>query len=314
MDIPLELPLFVESESGGVLGPSGHLVPPLGESSFEDIYAFYREKICELQEAGVKHLLVNRQASLADMRAALLAARTTNLPVFVCIELNLNGQTVTGGRFLPLLITLQAMGADAVGLCGVPDEELLSELHAAIPHASIPLIFTADASSTLAPEQYAESVRPFLDEGIRVICPGQHTQQEHIEALKKIIKNYGSPEFSEEPDCYAAAIETEAFFLGDDIRFSEPIRCSSSLGEDLIDLDDEQVSAALVDVIGIDDAMLLSESSSMTKLPIAVRADSPTVLEAALRYFQGRLIIDSRSPIEPDVLEPLASKYGAIIY
>ena len=52
----------------------------------------------------------------------------------------------------------------------------------------------------------------------------------------------------------------------------------------------------------------------MTKLPIAVHADSSTVLEAALRYFQGRLIIDSGSLVEPEVLEPLAAKYGAILY
>ena len=52
----------------------------------------------------------------------------------------------------------------------------------------------------------------------------------------------------------------------------------------------------------------------MSKLPIAVRAESATVLDAALRYFQGRLIIDSNSCIEREVLEPLAAKYGAIVY
>jgi 5-methyltetrahydrofolate--homocysteine methyltransferase len=52
----------------------------------------------------------------------------------------------------------------------------------------------------------------------------------------------------------------------------------------------------------------------MTKLPVAVCAENPSVLEAALRYFQGRLIVDSRSAIEPEVLEPLTAKYGAILY
>lgn len=317
MDFPFELPLLV-GETGtpsyGTLGPSGLLVPPLGENSFEEIYAAYREKVCELDKKGIDFLLLNRQTSLADMRAALLAARSTDLPVFVCISLDQNGQTETGGEFLPLLITLQAMGADAVGLCGMPDESMLACIQKAVPHAAVPLILEASANPAHSPEQYAEAIRPFLDAGVRIVCAERDTDPACLRALKEVLKKYGSPEIPEEPDCYAAAIEREAFFLGDDIEFSEPVRCSSSLGDDLIDLDDEQVSAALVDIASIDDAELLGKSSSMTKLPVAVRADNPTVLEAALRYFQGRLIIDSRCPIEREVLEPLAAKYGAIIY
>ena len=52
----------------------------------------------------------------------------------------------------------------------------------------------------------------------------------------------------------------------------------------------------------------------MTRLPIAVHCDSAPVLDAALRYFQGRLIVDSECQIEDEVLEPLAAKYGAILY
>jgi 5-methyltetrahydrofolate--homocysteine methyltransferase len=96
--------------------------------------------------------------------------------------------------------------------------------------------------------------------------------------------------------------------------FSEPIVCTSGLGDDLIDLDDERVNTALVDIGSLDDAMLLCESSSMTRLPIAVHCDNLTVLDAALRYFQGRLIIDSDCLIEKELIEPLAAKYGAIIY
>ncbi|HEX3017666.1 MAG TPA: homocysteine S-methyltransferase family protein [Caproicibacter sp.] len=299
---------------GGVLGPTGFLVPPLGESDFEDIYAAYREQVSALDEVGADFLLLNRQTSLADMRAALLAARSTNLPVFACLALDENGMTKAGTQFLPALITLQAMGADAVGICGVPDEKMLSEIHGAVPHASVPLIVIADSKPGQTPEEYAETVQPLLDAGVRIVGCGQNTTAEHLKQLKDNMKKYGSPEIPEEPDCYAAAIEREAFFLGDDIIFSKPIRCSSSLSDDLIDLDDEQVSAALVDITSIDDAALLGQSSSMTKLSAAVRADSPTVLEAALRYFQGRLIIDSGSPIEREVLEPLAAKYGAIIY
>ena len=63
-----------------------------------------------------------------------------------------------------------------------------------------------------------------------------------------------------------------------------------------------------------DDAQLLAKDAAMTRQPIAVQTDSLPVLEAALRYFPGRLIIDSDCALEEDVLSPLAAKYGAILY
>jgi 5-methyltetrahydrofolate--homocysteine methyltransferase len=115
-------------------------------------------------------------------------------------------------------------------------------------------------------------------------------------------------------DNYAAATETEAFFLGSDITFSEPIECSVYLGDDLIDLNDEQVNAALVELNTLDDVMLLAQYGSMSPLPLAVHTDSRTILEAALRYVQGRLIIDSNCQIDFELIERTAAKYGAIVY
>ena len=90
--------------------------------------------------------------------------------------------------------------------------------------------------------------------------------------------------------------------------------CTSHLADDLIDLEDDRCNTALVEVESLDDALLLAENSGMTRLPIAVHCDSAPVLDAALRYFQGRLIVDSECQIEDEVLEPLAAKYGAILY
>ena len=157
-------------------------------------------------------------------------------------------------------------------------------------------------------------MEPFLRSGTALVGAGYGAGPAHIAALREAMKKSGPPEFPEKPDCYAAATEQEAFFLGDDIAFSEPIRCSSLLEDNLIHLEDEGVSAALVEITSVTDAVMLARSGSIAKLPVAVRADNATVLEAALRYFQGRLIVNSRCMIERDTLEPLAKKYGAVIY
>lgn len=318
LDLNTRLVLAARSAAGGVpvggaVGSSGLFVPPCGETEFDDIYSVYREQVRCLWEAGVDFLYLERQNSLADMRAAVLAARSTNLPVFACLEVDASGHSVTGGSFLPALLTLQAMGADAVGLAGTDLQNMTEILRDALPCASVPLFAVPDAENEIAPELYAQSVTPLCKIGVRMIAAGESAGPEHLRALAELLKGFGAPEIPEEPDNYAAATENEAFFLGDNIEFSEPILCTSTLEDDLIDLDDEQISAALVEVNCMDDAVLLGNSSHMTKLPVAVHAAGATVLEAALRYFQGRLMIDSRSPVERGTLEHLAAKYGAII-
>ena len=64
----------------------------------------------------------------------------------------------------------------------------------------------------------------------------------------------------------------------------------------------------------IDDALLLAEHGTLARIPLAVWSDSLPVLEAALRYYQGRLLIDSSSPLGEKVLGPIAEKYGGILY
>ncbi|MVB11284.1 Homocysteine S-methyltransferase [Caprobacter fermentans] len=298
---------------GGAIGPSGLFVPPHGESDFDDIFDGYREQIRALDEGGADFLLLEGFHALSDLRAALLAARTTGLPVIALMSVDSDGNTMTGGSLLPGLITLQSMGADAVGLCCTAEPDLAEQFGRARQHAAVPFAVRLEAAG-LSPRQLAEAAVSFLDAGVGFLGTGTGAEPEHLKALAEILKDSSPPMLPEEPDCDAAAIEQEAFFLGDDIILSEPIRCTSSLEDDLIDLDDEQVTAALVEITGMDDAVLLGTVGGMTRLPIAVHADTPTVLDAALRYFQGRLIVDSDCQIEREILEPLAAKYGAIIY
>jgi len=310
---------------GGSVCPTGLFLPPLGEADFDDIYDIYREQMRALNKAGVDFIVIETQTSLADMRAAVLAARATRLPIFVTITVDENGRTLTGGSLLPAVITLQAMGVDAIGLnCSFGPKLMLPLIEEVMAHASVPIIAKPNAGVPLgntpssaaysSPEEFADGMRKLMEAGAQIVGGCCGATPAHLKALADVVKEFSPLAVPKEPDCYAAAIEREAFFLGDNIVFSEPIECSSSLDDDLIDLDDEQVSAALVEINSLDDVQLLCENSAMTRLPIAVHCDSLTVLDAALRYFQGRLIVDCDCQIETELIEPLAAKYGAIIY
>lgn len=305
---------------GGCIGPSGLFLSPLGEDGFDSIYEVYREQIRALSKAGADFLMIEDQCSLADMRAAVLAARTSNLPVFAALSVDSSGHTLTGCTLLSAVITLQAMGVEAVGLSGSSPEAMKGPLREAYPHACVPLIARPDAGD-LTPEAFGEIVLELTRCGAAIVGGGGSASPEHIAAAARQLPS--SPigflpnpaEIPEEDtDCMAAAIEGEVFFLGHDIILSEPFPCSSRLADDMIDLEDEPVNAVLVRVESMNDALLLAVQGKMARLPIAVQCDSAPVLDAVLRYFQGRLLVDSDCELEEDELMPIVSKYGAILY
>ena len=310
---PLGLPV------GGMLGSTDRFVPPLGEEDFDDIYELYRAQVHELVKAGADFLFLSGHQCLSDLRAAMLAAKRKKLPVLATLTVDSSGKTLSGGTLLPAVIVLQAMGADAVGLEGNLHPEKMQELlEEVLPHASIPLIALPEAEDEdgvpLPPDAFAEKCSRMLDAGIPLIG-GVHLTDKQMAAVGKLDLNRPIPgDFYEDADNYAAAIESEAFFLGEDIIYSEPMDCDGGLAEDLIDIDDEIANATLVRIETPDDAQWLAKEAAMTRQPIAVQTNSLPVLEAALRYFPGRLIIDSDCELDEEVLSPLAAKYGAILY
>ena len=106
----------------------------------------------------------------------------------------------------------------------------------------------------------------------------------------------------------------QAFFLPENIELSEPVPCGYDMSDELIDLDDSSCNAIYLILKSTDDAANIALNAEMSYLPFVVHASDPTTLEAALRYYQGRLIVDGRCGIEKEKFKALTQKYGAIIY
>lgn len=309
---------------GGDVSPAGVMIEPYGDLTFDELYDIYFEQIRALKKADVDFIALETQMGLADMRAGVLAAKEAGLPVFATITVEDNGRTIMGAKFLPALITLQALGASAVGLNCSTGPEVMKELIAdAVPHARVPLIAKPNAGKPsvedptvypLSPSEFAQEMKELLAVGAQIVGGCCGSTPEHIKELAQAVENSYRELPPQEPDHFAGAIESESFFLRDDIIFSEPLECSYDMGDDLIDIEDEQVNAALVEVNSMDDAKLLIENASMTRLPIAVRIHNLDLLEYTLRNFQGRLIVDSSCDLETDEMKPVVDYYGAILY
>ena len=293
---------------GGVLAPSDPIAAEYGKNVFESAYFAHLEQITLMKDAGASFILLKNFDKLWDMRAGVLAAKSADMMVIVTMQTDDEGQSRSDTDYLAALITLQALGADAFGIDCTEGTDVLAELlHRACSHAEIPLIAAVDLSRTTA-----ETLSFLCENGASGFLNTAQTFREDVPAAVRRMKPAFDP--AAEKDSYAAAIYREAFFLPEYIEPSEPLPCDYDMADEIIDLDDETVNVIYIELHSTDDAAYLADNAVMSRLPFMIHTDDPTTLEAALRYFQGRLIVDGQCEIEKDQLQRLTDKYGAILY
>lgn len=298
----------------GCLSPLGLLPEPYGEDGggvpIKELTALYEEQAAALKKAGVDLLLAEAMPSLNEARAALLACRKTGLPVFLTLAADRQGTVLSGASLLACTITLQAMGAAAVGLHGAPPAALEGPLRHTLPHARVPLI-ARPAAGALSPLRFGEEMEAVLGAGAAV-AGGCGALPEHAAVLRGVLDRFptiAAPEISGR----AAAGEEEAFFLSEDLEPCEPLPCDSSLADALIEAEDV-CNAARVRVTEREDIPVLLEAARVCRLPLMLYADDPLVLDEALLRFPGRVLVDSLCEIETELVEEIAAHYGAIVF
>ena len=108
----------------GTVGPSGQFLSPFGPYSFDQVVESFRVQIRGLVDGGVDVINIETMADLAEMRAALIAAREiTNLPIIAQMTFAQGDRTVLGTDPVTAVTVMEALGADVVGAncSGGPD-------------------------------------------------------------------------------------------------------------------------------------------------------------------------------------------------
>ena len=111
----------------GNLGPTGELLAPLGAMEPDQATAFFSEQLVGLLDGGIDLVLVETMSDLAEVEAAVAAARDTapDLPVVVTLSFDTNLRTMMGVRPGEAVTRLGAAGVDAVGAnCGRGPQEM----------------------------------------------------------------------------------------------------------------------------------------------------------------------------------------------
>ncbi len=127
----------------GDVGPTGHLLPPVGTARLADLSAAFAEQADALAAAGADLISIETMTDLREALAAVAAARATGLAVHASMTFEVRKRgtfTIMGDALVPALRALAEAGADAVGCnCSLTSAEMVALVREAAPAVPVPL-------------------------------------------------------------------------------------------------------------------------------------------------------------------------------
>lgn len=332
----------------GDMTMTGESLEPMGDLELEELIDIYKEQAKILYEAGVDLFVVETMMSLAETRAAVLAIKETcDLPILVSMTFDEKGKTLYGNTPEGCMVVLQSLGADVVGInCSTGPEKMAEMVRQmkkyanvpilAKPNAGLPQMVDGETIYNMGPEEFASFGPVLMEAGAAVIGGCCGTTPEHIARLVETTKDIVPvPVMKEHKRVLASEralqeIDLDGQFLviGERINPTGKKALQESLRQGSMDVvcdmaeEQEEMGAHILDINmgmnGIDEkAMMLEaieEVTMTTTLPLCIDSSHVDIIEAALRHYPGRALINSIS-LEKEKFEkllPIAKKYGAM--
>lgn len=332
----------------GDITMTGRQLAPMGDLDFEELVEIYKEQITLLEAAGVDLLAVETMMSLQESRAALIAAKECSaLPVMVTMTFEADGRTLYGTTAETAAVVLDRLGADAIGancstgpkemaemirkMAAVTDKPLIGKPNAGLPQVDEngKTVFGMDST------EFADEMKLLTDAGAGIIGGCCGTTPQFISRLQQ--KQYtcvrepssGKRYLTSERKLLAFGLNDPFMVVGERINPTGKKALQASIRSGSMDMvvgfaeDQEDAGAAVLDInmgmSGIDEKEKMLEAvgelSMATSLPLCIDSSHPEVVEAALRRYPGRALINSVSleSVKIEKMLPLAQKYGAMI-
>ena len=334
----------------GSMGPTGRFIEPLGDLGFEEAYEGFREQAKALADAGADYLIIETCIDIQEMRAALLAAKeVTDLPIICQLSYSEDGRTVTGTDPESAAVILDGLGADVIGVnCSLGPEELVpvvktlaASCRAPIsvqPNAGMPFLKDGKTCFPMGPEEFGTWGPKLLAAGATYLGGCCGTTPAHIKALAESVRSLAEPvraqgrrllKLASRSRTVTIDRELPTVLIGERINPTGRKKLAAEIKEgSLLSVKKEAVNqvkagARLLDVNmgvgGIDQAAAMQravrEIAQITDAPLVIDTSDARSLEAGLRVYPGRALINSVSAEDARIRDflPLAKKYGAAI-
>lgn len=329
------------------IGPTGKLLKPLGDLDFEDAVNVFKNTVNIAVKYGVDLVLIETMNDSYETKAALLAVKEScDLPVIVSNAYGEDGKLMTGASPAAMVAMLEGMGADAVGAnCSLGPKQLINVAKELLEKASVPVILKPNAGLPksvdgktifdVGADEFSDEVKRIVESGVRVVGGCCGTTPDYIRALCEKTKNT-EPVQIKKKNITVVSSYTHTVELGDDsVLIGERINPTGKkrfkqalLDNDIAYILSEGVSqqekgAHILDVnVGlpdIDEKSVLEnavcELQSVTDLPLQIDTSDISAMEAALRRYNGKAMINSVNGKQESMhkIFPLVKKYGGAV-
>ena len=329
------------------IGPTGKLLAPMGDLDFEDAVSVFAESIRIGVKCGVDLIVIETMNDSYETKAALLAAKEScSLPVIVTNAYGADGCLLTGASPAAMVALLEGMGVDALGAnCSLGPKQLAPVAEELLRCASVPVVIKPNAGlpsvvdgSTVydvTAEDFASSLSALVKKGVRVAGGCCGTTPQYIKELTKAVAGMTPVPVTDKnitivsSYCRAVKFGEKPVLIGERINPTGKKRFKQALVERDMDyiLSEGAFQAEkgchVLDVnVGlpeIDEREMLTEAvcalQTVTDLPLQIDTASPIAMEAALRRYNGKAMVNSVNGKAESMsaVFPLVKKYGGLV-
>ncbi|SHE66840.1 homocysteine S-methyltransferase family protein [Alkalibacter saccharofermentans] len=328
------------------VGPLGKMFVPMGDLTFDLAYKAFARQMIAGEKAGCDLIIIETMTDLYEMKCAVLAAKeNTSLPVICTMTFEENGKTFMGADSKSMVALLEGMGVDALGVnCSLGPDKLIGTVEEILKHSSIPVIVQPNAgipvyrddetTYDITKEQFADAMVKMADMGVLILGGCCGTTPEYISNLIKALEGK-KPVKPAPKDIAVTCSSRKCVYLDDGVV---------SISENMIPHGNEKVTKILksgnyrklvsiareiknkgADILNINTSLEgVDEKAAMVDvvnaiqqtldIPLQIETKDVGVLEAALRTYSGKAVINSVNGTEKSMKEvfPLMKKYGGV--
>ena len=331
------------------IGPTGKLLAPMGDLSFDDAVDIFGEVVRIGAREGADLVLIETMNDSYEAKAAVLAAKENcDLPVFITCVFDGSGKMLTGGTPESVVAMLEGLGVDALGVnCSLGPAQMIPIVERLVKAAHVPVLVNPNAGLPksvdgktvydVGPEKFAGYMKQIAALGAAAVGGCCGTTPDYIRAEIAAVRPLpllppqGRAQtviasFSRTVEIGRAA---RPVIIGERINPTGKKRFKQALVDHDIDyivdqgLQQEDAGADVLDVnVGtpeIDEVALLDEVvcrlQSVLALPLQIDTSNPEAMERALRHYNGKALINSVNGKQEVMAEvfPLVKKYGGVV-
>lgn len=328
------------------IGPSGKLLKPLGDLAFETAVEVFKKTVSLGVQYGADLIYIETMSDSYETKAALLAAKECcDLPAIVSCAYGEDEKLMTGATPAAMVALLEGMGVAALGVnCSLGPKQLRPVVRELLRCASVPVIFKPNAGLPetvngktvfdVTAEEYADVAAELISEGVRLVGGCCGTTPEYIKAVCGKTRGFAPAAVTPKNITMVSSYTRAVVFGGAPVLIGERInptgkkRFKQALLENDTDyilsegIAQQEKGVDVLDVnVGlpeIDEPAVLKNAvtslQAVIDLPLQIDTSDLTAMEAALRCYNGKALINSVNGKAESMraVFPLMKKYGGV--